>query len=305
MASILLLFICLFVGYLLRKNHLVEADSFKALNALIIYIALPALTLQYVPNIEINVDLIFPIVMPWINIVLSWMVFGFLGKKLEWSKALTGAVIIMAGFGNTSFVGIPVIEALYGKAGIETVIMIDQPGSFVALSTLGILIASVYSNNQQISATGILKNILKFPPFIAFVLGVIVNITQISVPVDITVIFETLGGLVVPLALISVGMQLEVDFKSAYWKYIWMGLGFKLLFFPAVIFVLYFILFQQSGQLIEITLLESAMAPMITAGIIASSYDLKPRYCSLMLSVGIFASFITIPLWYWVVQFMG
>ena len=136
-------------------------------------------------------------------------------------------------------------------------------------------------------------------------LGVILNVTQISVPADITTIFETLGGLVVPLALISVGMQLKLDFKSVYWKYIWMGLGFKLLLFPAIIFVLYFILFQQSGQVIEIALIEAAMAPMITAGIVASSYDLEPRYCSLMLSVGIFTSFITIPFWYWVIQLMG
>ena len=131
------------------------------------------------------------------------------------------------------------------------------------------------------------------------------NVTQVVIPSDINTIFEALGGLVVPLALISVGMQLKLDFKSTYWKYIWMGLGFKLLLFPAIIFVLYFILFQQSGQIIEITLIEAAMAPMITAGIIASSYDLKPRFCSLILSVGIFASFITIPFWYWIVLLFG
>ena len=211
----------------------------------------------------------------------------------------------MAGFGNTSFVGIPIIQALYGKAGIETVIMVDQPGSFVALTTLGIFIANIYSDKQKPTASGILKNILKFPPFIAFALGVVLNVTQVVIPSDINTIFEALGGLVVPLALISVGMQLKLDFKSTYWKYIWMGLGFKLLLFPAIIFVLYFILFQQSGQIIEITLIEAAMAPMITAGIIASSYDLKPRFCSLILSVGIFASFMPIPFWYWIVRLFG
>ena len=305
MASILLIFICLLVGYLLKRYHLVKANSFEALNTLIIYVALPALTLQYIPNIEINTDLVFPILMPWINIILSWLLFGFLGRRLGWSKAITGALIIMAGFGNTSFVGIPIIQALYGKAGIETVIMVDQPGSFVALTTLGIFIANIYSDKQKPTTAGIFKNILKFPPFIAFVLGVVINVTQIAIPTDINTIFETLGSLVVPLALISVGMQLELDFKSTYWKYIWMGLGFKLLLFPAIIFILYFLFFQQSGQVIEITLIESAMAPMITAGIIASSYDLKPRFCSLILSVGIFASFITIPFWYWIVQFFG
>lgn len=305
MASILLLFICLLIGYLLKRYRLVGANSFVVLNTLIIYVALPALTLQYIPNITINIDLIFPVLMAWINIVVSWMLFGFLGRKLGWSRAITGALIIMAGFGNTSFVGIPIIQALYGKAGIETVILIDQPGSFVALTTLGIFIANIYSDKQKPTAGGIFKNIIKFPPFIAFVIGVVLNVAGIAIATDINTIFETLGGLVVPLALISVGMQLELDFKSVYWKYIWMGLGFKLLLFPAIIFVLYFILLQQSGQVIEITLIEAAMAPMITAGIVASSYNLKPRFCSLILSVGIFASFITIPFWYWVVRLFG
>ena len=305
MASILLLFICLLIGYLLKRYRLVGANSFEVLNTLIIYVALPALTLQYIPNITINIDLIFPVLMAWINIVVSWMLFGFLGRKLGWSRAITGALIIMAGFGNTSFVGIPIIQALYGKAGIETVILIDQPVSFVALTTLGIFIANIYSDKQKPTAGGIFKNIIKFPPFIAFVIGVVLNVAGIAIATDINTIFETLGGLVVPLALISVGMQLELDFKSVYWKYIWMGLGFKLLLFPAIIFVLYFILLQQSGQVIEITLIEAAMAPMITAGIVASSYNLKPRFCSLILSVGIFASFITIPFWYWVVRLFG
>lgn len=305
MASILLIFICLLVGYLLKRYELVEAYSFRSFNTLIIYVALPALTLQYIPNIEINTDLILPILMPWLNILLSWMLFAYIGRKLGWGRAITGAIILLTGFGNTSFVGIPIIQALYGKAGIETVIMIDQPGGFVALSTLGILIANIYSDKQQLTASGIFKNILMFPPFIAFVLGFVLNVTQVNIPAEINTIFSTLGALVVPLALISVGMQLRLDFKSIYWKYIWIGLGFKLLLFPAIIFVLYFLIFQQSGQVIQITLIEAAMAPMITAGIVASNYDLEPRYCSLMLSVGLLASFLTLPLWYGVAQFFG
>lgn len=305
MASILLIFICLLVGYLLKRYQLVEAYSFRSFNTLIIYVALPALTLQYIPNIEINTDLILPILMPWLNILLSWMLFAYLGRKLGWGRGITGAIILLTGFGNTSFVGIPIIQALYGKAGIETVIMIDQPGGFVALSTLGILIANIYSDKQQSTASGIFKNILMFPPFIAFVVGFVLNVTQVNIPVEINTIFSTLGALVVPLALISVGMQLRLDFKSIYWKYIGIGLGFKLLLFPAIIFVLYFLLFQQSGQVIQITLIEAAMAPMITAGIVATNYDLEPRYCSLMLSVGLLASFLILPLWYGVALFFG
>lgn len=302
MASIYLIFICLFVGYALKRFHLVESNRFKVLNTLVIYVGLPALTLHFIPKVELNPELIYPIMMPWLNILFSWLLFAFIGYKLKWSKALTGAIIIMAGFGNTSFVGIPVIQALYGAEGIKTVLMVDQPGSFVALTTLGIFLANVYANRHKITAQGILKNIAKFPPFIAFVVSFVLNIMHVSIPVDIDTMLSILGGLVVPLALISVGMQIKLDFRSVHWKYVWLTLGFKLLLFPAVIFTLYFFVFQQRGQVIDITVIESAMAPMITAGIIAINYGLKPRFCSLILSVGLLVSFVTIPIWYWLIE---
>lgn len=304
MASIYLIFLCLLIGFSLKKFNLVETNGFRVLNILIIYVALPALTLHFIPKIVINSALIFPISMPWINIFLSWLLFGYLGYRLKWEKSLTGAMIIMSGFGNTSFVGIPIIQALYGAEGIETVIMVDQPGSFVALTTFGILIASLYSNHHKITISAIFKNIIKFPPFIAFVIGLTLNILRVPIPADIDNTLDMLSKLVVPLALISVGMQIELNLKNSYWRYVGLSLGFKLLFFPTVILGLYFFVFQQTGQIVEITLIESAMAPMITAGIIAISYDLETRFCSLILSVGLLVSFITIPLWYGIILFL-
>lgn len=301
MSSIYLIFLCLFIGYSMKRFRFVEPNGFKTLNALIIYVALPALTLHYIPRIEINSELIYPICMPWLNIGISWLLFGYLGRKLLWSKPMTGAMILMSGFGNTSFVGIPVIQALYGKEGIETVIMVDQPGSFVALTTIGILIANVYSNKHKATLSNILGNILRFPPFIAFVLGMILNLSGSSLSEDVDATLVALGSLVVPLALISVGMQLQLTFRSVYWRYVSLSLSFKLVLFPAIIFALYFLLFGQRGQVIDITLIESSMAPMITAGIIAAGYGLKPRFCSLILSVGLLVSFLTIALWYGVI----
>ncbi|MGI9526570.1 MAG: AEC family transporter [Weeksellaceae bacterium] len=304
MSSILLIFLCLLIGYLLKRFGVVEANGFKILNILVIYVALPALTLLYIPQITVDSELLYPILMPWINILLSWLLFGLLGYRYGWSKALTGAIILMSGFGNTSFVGIPIIQGLFGDEGIKTVIMVDQPGSFVALTTLGILIANIYSNQQKSTIYTVVRNIVQFPPFVAFVIGIIINLSDYHWSSNIVEILEVLGGLVVPLALISVGMQLRLDFKSVYWRYIWMGLGFKLILFPAIVFIVYFIVLQQLGSIIEITFIESAMAPMITAGIIASGYGLKPTYCSLMLSVGLLVSFITIGIWYGFLQLM-
>lgn len=302
MAQILLILICLLAGYLLVKTGLAEASSSRIINIIVLHIALPALTLIYIPRIEINPSLLFPVITPWLNILLAWLVFGFIGKRAGWSKPLTGAMIMMTGFGNTSFVGIPVIQALYGEKGIETVIMVDQPGSFVALTTLGILISGIYSGKSSGMGSELFIKILKFPPFIAFVAGILMNIMDIYWSESLLNLLQYFGNLVVPLALISVGMQWKLDLHSKHWKFVWSGLAFKLIAFPFFLILMFVFLLGQRGEVIEISILEGAMAPMVTAGIIASSYGLKPRFCSMMLGAGIPLSFLTLGLIYLILQ---
>ena len=304
MSNIILLFLCLFLGFFLRKTKLFPENGHLALNSFVINISLSALSLYYIPKIVLNFQVLFPVMVPWLNIILAVLFFSFLGKKMNWSKSLIGALIMCAGFGNTSFVGIPVIQSLYGESGLKTVMLVDQPGSFVALSTLGITIASFYSGDK-IGITQIIQKILKFPPFIAFVIAVILNIFSVAVPVQIDEVFAKLGATTVPLALVSVGSQLrwqklDHDSKPLFW-----GLLFKLILFPAFIFTLYFLILKQRGEMIEISFLESAMGPMVTAAIIASAHRLEPKFCNLILGVGIPLSFLTLTLWYLVMKYAG
>ena len=304
MSNIILLFLCLFLGFFLRKTKLFPENGHLALNSFVINISLSALSLYYIPKIALNFQVLFPVMVPWLNIILAVLFFSFVGKKMNWSKSLIGALIMCAGFGNTSFVGIPVIQSLYGESGLKTVMLVDQPGSFVALSTLGITIASFYSGDK-IGIAQIITKIIKFPPFITFVIAVILNIFSVAVPVQIDEVFAKLGATTVPLALVSVGSQLrwqklDHDSKPLFW-----GLLFKLILFPAFIFTLYFLILKQRGEMIEISFLESAMGPMVTAAIIASAHRLEPKFCNLILGVGIPLSFLTLTLWYLVMKYAG
>lgn len=298
MAQFLLIFLCLGVGWWLKKSKLVAADGFKTLNAVVLNFALPALTLLHIPAIKIESQLLLAVLTPWLNLLLAWLVFGVIGRARNWGKPLTGAVIMMVGFGNTSFVGIPVIEAFYGKESLKTVLMLDQPGSFVALTTLGIVIVNLYADKNNIRLKDIVWNMVKFPPMVAFVVALVLNIVDFKWSPSAHDLLGLLANMVVPLALISVGMQWQLQLSHLNDKVLWLGLGFKLLLFPLLIFVILALVLHQSGEVIEIIILEAAMAPMITAGILASAYNLKPQYCNTMLGVGIPLSFVTLALWY-------
>jgi predicted permease len=85
----------------------------------------------------------------WIGFVVAFYCFAF-RKKYGWSK-IDWLLNLNCRAGNTSFLGFPIIEALYGQEGMKTAILVDQPGTFVVLSTLGIIVATMYLKGSQIA----------------------------------------------------------------------------------------------------------------------------------------------------------
>jgi len=300
MQSIILLFLCLIIGIALQRVRAFPKNTHTVLNQYILWVALPAMALYYLPKIELGLNLLFPASVAWISFGLAYFFFKFLGKQLGWSKKLIGCLILTGGLGNTSFVGIPVIEALYGKEGLKTLIIVDLPGTFIVLSTLGILVASAYSKEAQ--STSFLRKIVFFPPFIAFIIGLLMAVIKIDFPFELSETFKVLAATVSPIALISVGFQLKFHRNSKHYRYLALGLAFQLLLVPAVIFGLFYGVFGKTDLATQVSIIEAAMAPMITGAILASSYGLKPQLSNMMVGFGIPISFITIAFWYWLIQ---
>lgn len=303
MFNFVLIFVFLLLGIVLQNVKRFPKNTHKILNWIVIYICLPALALYYIPKIKWSNDLLFPISVAWIGFIVSYLLFSLLGKKFGWSKKLIGCLIITAGLGNTSFLGFPIIQALYGEEGMKTAILVDQPGSFVVLSTLGILVATLFSSGSP-NGFHIAKKILFFPPFITFILACVMNILGFDFHEYVEFVLQKIGSTMTPLAMLSVGLQLRFDRKSQHWKFLGLGLLYKLVITPTMFYLLYVVLLQQHTKSIQVAIMESAMAPMITASILASSHGLKPRLSSMMIGFGIPISFVTLLFWYFIVQFI-
>lgn len=303
MNNFILIFFFLALGLFLQRVKSFPTNIYKVLNKIVIYLCLPAITLYHIPKIKWSNELLFPIASGWICFILAFIFFHFLGRRFGWSNKLIGCLILTAGLSNSSFLGYPIIEALFGKKGLETAVLVDQPGTFVVVSTLGVFVAAFYSKGSP-NAISIIKKVLLFPPFLTFVVACLMNISDHQFDVTIQSILLKLGSLVTPLALLSVGLQLQFDRRSQHWKFLRLGLFFKLILSPLVIFVLYVFIFNQHSEAIKVTLMEVAMAPMITGAILASTYGLKPRLSSMMIGFGIPISFLTLAIWYLILSFI-
>lgn len=295
MANIILLAVCLFAGLGLRQTGRFPVTTPAALNGFIIHISLPALTILHIHAMHLDTALALTAAMAWILFGCAWLLFASLGRAFRLDRGTTGALILVAGLGNTSFVGLPMIEAYFGREYLGIGIIADQLGSFMVLSTLGILVATVYSTGS-VTPRQMMRKILLFPPFQALLLALLLR--PVEFPAWSATILEKLGSTLTPLALVSVGFQLQFGGMKALLKPLSAGLTYKLLLGPALIYLLYVTLLGSAGTTVRVTIFEAAMAPMITAGIIAIDHKLHPHLVGMLVGIGIPLSFATLYFWH-------
>jgi len=308
MVNFSLILLGLASGLLLKRFRILTRASAQALNVVVLYLALPALIFQIVPKLFTTLPpgarLFIPLSMAWLSFGIAALAFGWLGKQRKWSKATTGAMILTVGLGNTSFVGIPLLDALYGRESLPTILLVDQPGSFLCLATLGSITASIYSGSKA-SFSSISRRVLTFPPFIALILATLAVFLlpePLRAPWD--AICGKLSAMVVPLSLISVGLQLEASLEvlRRRARILVLGLTAKLIVVPLLLTGLYIGALRAVDFQTKITLLESAMAPMIMGAILATESNLDSEIASLMIGVGIPVSLLTVPGWDWLLS---
>lgn len=301
MASLITLVVSLFIGIGLRFIKTFPSSASGTLGTIILYVPLPAVCLLSLPDLDWNLSLISLGLVTWIIFASAFFLFNFLGKKRGWDQGLIGCLILTAGFCNSAFVGFPVINALYGPEALKHAIFLDQSGSFLIVSSFGLWVALTYSSGKMRKRV-LLKKILLFPPFLAFITGLSLGLLGWRASGITREVLENLASILTPLALIAVGLQLHWSALRAEKKYLTLGLGFKLFLAPLIIFSAYY-LAGVPKNIFNVAVMESAMAPMVTSSILATSHQLRPQLASMMLGVGVPLSFFSLTFWYWVLTF--
>lgn len=301
MVNIILIIAFLVLGIVLQRFKLVPSATSKYLNTYLIYVVLPALALRYLPKIDLQPELLLPVASAWIGFGLSWLIFGLLGKKYKWGNSITGCLVITAGLANTSFVGFPIIQALYGEEGVKIALLIDQGGSFIIVSSVAVIVASIYGLGNK-RKRDITRKILLFPPFLFFILAMGMNFLKVEISSDLDSFLRIITMTLTPVALTSVGLQVKMDLQAIRSKFLWYGLAYKLFLIPLVILFLFKNVFQLEGLILDVSVMEAAMAPMITGSIIAITHDLEPKLASLLVGIGIPLSFFTLGIWYFILR---
>lgn len=295
-AVISLLGVCLVLGVLARRTDRFPPQTVPVLNAFIVAVALPALVLRVVHKLEFHAALLAAAASPWVIFGVAVVLLRGVGTRLGLKRESIAALVLTGGLGNTAFVGLPMAEALLGREGLAVAVVVDQLGTFLVLATLATLFAARASagEGEAVRPSVLMRKVVTFPPFIALVLALLLR--PLLFPEWVDTVLERLGSTLTPLALFSVGFQLQLRGLRARAGGLALGLVFKLVLAPALVVLALWAL-PVEPMVRKATIMQNAMAPMVSGAILAAEYRLDPELAALMVGFGIPLSFLTVLLW--------
>ena len=299
MSNFLVIFFSLFLGYILQKKYRHSHRLPHYLNKFIIYIALPAMILLEVPKLSFSDELFIPMTISWVVMISSALLVLLFSFWLHFKTEITGALMLVAVLTNSTFLGIPIIHAYYGSAALPYIIVYDQIGSFLFLSTYGTIIVAIYAHKSKINLAIILTKIITFPPFIALLLALLP--LEYEFDTFVTQLLKVLSLSIPPLALIAVGLQLRFRLPKDDLIPFSIALLIKLIIAPMIAILTAYI-FDWNGIATQVSIMEAGMAPMITAAAMASMVGLAPRLSAAITGYGILFSFVTSAILYLLIR---
>ena len=288
---IALVVLSLAAGMVARRTGAFPAQTSDVLNAVVLKVALPALVLRAMHRVPLEPALLAGAGMLWLQFLLALGFFVVVGRVFKLSRATVGALTLTAGLSNTAFVGLPVIEAALGPSALGPAVFVDQVGSFLVVCSLGMAVAAGAAG-RKLDLRAVVKKVVLFPPFIALVAALLLR--PVAFPFWLDETLHRVGQLLTPLALLSVGFQLRVRGAAGRFKPLLGGLAFKLVLAPLALGAV-MLVFEPSSSLIwKVTVLQCAMPPMVTGGILAAQHDLDPPLAAAMVGVGLPVSAATL-----------
>lgn len=299
MSTYSLVLFCLLLGYCLQKMLPFRPGLLHLLNAYIIRVALPALIIGTIPDLQFSYDALFSVLMPWMLVGLSFLLIYPLASAMSWSQEIKIATVLLLGLGNTAFIGLPLIKAFLGDESLSIAIIYDQIGSFLVLSIVATSVIAMHGGQGDAPLSrNVIKKILSFPPFISLLVALCIPSTD---SLDgLIVVTEFLGATILPLAMLMVGLQFSMRIQREFKMPMLVVMIGKMIVSPLLVWLLG-ALIGIDWKILQASIMQAAMPPMITPAILLIGAGIAPRYVATALGFSTLAACLTLPVFfYWV-----
>ena len=204
--------IVIVIGFLLKQFRILKKEDGYTLATIIMNVTLPCALFSNANGITINGAMIVLILMGIILNVLM-VAIGYFVSNGKSAPTRAAYMINCSGYNIGNFV-LPFVQAFFPGMGVAYLCMFD-----VGLGGTFAIASSVVSSEQKLSVSNVIKKLFSSIPFDVYIVIFFLALFKIKIPAPILSITDFIGAGNGFLAMLMIGLLLEIkishdDFKD-------------------------------------------------------------------------------------------
>ena len=206
------------LGYLLKRFNILKTKDGEALSRIVFNITLPALIITTFDQMKLEMSLVLLIISAFVYGVIMAFI-SFIVYKKESNKIKGMLSMMLPGF-NIGLFAYPLVEGIWGDAGIKYFGMFDVGNAFIVFGVI-YLIGSFYSAEDEkvkLDVKNVVFRMSKSIPLMTYIIVFILNLFGWHFPtffLDTTKIISVAN---MPMSLLLLGVFLNFRFDKGYNK---------------------------------------------------------------------------------------
>ncbi|ONG52028.1 transporter [Pseudoroseomonas deserti] len=233
------IFLLIGIGYVSARRRWISEAGLSGMTDFVFRLAMPCLLINGAttphPNAGMTAFAFFAGCLATYALALAMS-----GTLLRMRLAEGGTFALNTAFGNTAMIGVPLVLAAYGQAGLSQMLAIVGLHSLILLP-IGTVVGEI-AHNARAPLLAILRatalSVLKNPIVMAVLIGLVISLSGLPVPPVARRFLEMTGLAGPPVALFCLGASLIAFDARRDWPEALLGSALKLLLMPALVWLI-------------------------------------------------------------------
>ena len=293
------LFLIIFAAALLQKFKNIGDNWSVVLNEFALKIGLPVLIFSSLAKAPFSFSQQAQLIgINSLFIIASFLLAYLIGTILRLKKQTIKTLFICLGFGNTAYLGIPILTQIYGNQILPIASLLVAIYLFWLFAVRIEYLDCTTQKNKKNVIKDIVQNLFKNPLLLAVILGIIIGSLKITLPNVLLRSLDMITASVTPTVLIVIGLFIG---KSKIGK---LSSWFPVLMFSILILILMPALYYFGLKLFGFvpsqfssSIIQAAMPLAITPFALADKYDLDKNFIARSIVLSTILSILTLSSW--------
>ena len=302
--SLLPVFMVIAIGLGMRKSGLVPEEHWRGIELLGYWLLFPVLVLVSLIKMDLsNIDLgsitKAYLLAVLVQIVIVWLLRKPLNRRLNINDRTFSSIFQTATRWN-GFVALAIASKFAGDQGLAIVALI-MAITVPILNFVNIVVLTVCCSDTKPTVKTTAINTLKVPLIWGALLGLAINLAQVSIYEPFMVSLDLVGRAGLGIGLLTVGAGLRLHAMLNARATVLIGIVAKLFVFPLLVFI-GCMLFGVSGLTLQIAMLSASVATAMNGYVLARQMGGDAELYAATASIQTVVSMTSIPLILWLIS---